>query len=168
MSDTPGEPEMVIMPAKKIVGFRRRINSSPQHTFMLWSAFMPLVRSIKHRADDALLSVQVYDKNTRYREFGPDTEFEKWAAVEVTRFEAIPEEMQTMEIPSGLYAVFLHKGPVSASADTFRFIFETWLPASPYIFDERPQFEVMDHRYKHKAPDSEETFWIPVKQIPIQ
>ncbi len=95
--------------------------------------------------------------------FNPDKEFEKWAAVEVEDFNGVPDEMETLKTPGGLYAVFLHKGPARKGVETYQYIFRTWLPNSTYLLDNRPHFAVMGIKYKKDSPDSEEELWIPVK-----
>jgi AraC family transcriptional regulator len=42
----------------------------------------------------------------------------------------IPEGMETLVLPAGLYAVFIHKGPASTGPATYQYIFETWLPGA--------------------------------------
>jgi len=98
-----------------------------------------------------------------FKNFNPDAEFEKWAAVEVKDFETIPEGMETITLPGGTYAVFLYKGAAHASSGTFRYIFETWLPNSDFSLDNRPHFEILAEKYKNESPDSEKELWIPIK-----
>ncbi len=65
--------------------------------------------------------------------------------------------------PSGLYAVFIHKGDASTAPKTFEYIFGTWLPNSEYLLDNRPHFEILGEKYKNEDPNSEEEVWIPIK-----
>jgi AraC family transcriptional regulator len=44
------------------------------------------------------------------------------------------------------------------------YIFQTWLPASGYEYDNREQFEIMGEKYHHMDPRSEEEVWIPVRK----
>jgi AraC family transcriptional regulator len=67
-------------------------------------------------------------------------------------------------LKDGLYAVFLHKGAASTGGKTFKYIFETWLPNSCYLLDNRPHFEILGAKYKNDDPGSEEEVWIPIKQ----
>jgi AraC family transcriptional regulator len=99
--------------------------------------------------------VQVYN--------GPDTEFVKWAALEVEDFSYIPEYMQAYTLAGGLYAVFIHIGPPAAFEKTFQYIFNEWLPHSIYTLDDREHFEILGAKYKNNEPDSEEEIWIPIK-----
>jgi len=124
---------------------------------------MPRRREIKNTVGLELYSIEVY-KPFYFDNFNPAAEFDKWAAVEVTDFNSIPEEMETLTMPIGLYAVFIHKGPASAGPETYRYILGTWLPNSDFILDTRPHFAVMGEKYKNEDPDSEEEFWIPIKR----
>ena len=111
-----------------------------------------------------LFSMQVYDPSLDFKDFNDDTTFEKWAAIEISDFNMIPAEMETYTLPGGLYAVFIHKGAAATGSKTFQYIFETWLPGSPYALDNRPHFEILGARYKNDDPNSEEEVWIPIKK----
>lgn len=136
---------------------------SANQTAELWQSFMPQRKEIRNNLNTELISVEVYDQNLDFKDFNPKTEFEKWAAVEVPTFEEIPENMEALTLTGGLYAVFQYKGAANDFASTFRYIFETWLPASGYSLDNRPHFEVMGEKYKGNDPSSEEEIWVPVK-----
>jgi AraC family transcriptional regulator len=73
--------------------------------------------------------------------------------------------MSILNISEGLYAIFDYKGPANAALPFFRYIFETWLPASDYAIDNRPHFAMMGEKYRGNHPDSEEEIWVPVKPV---
>jgi len=152
---------------KKLTGKRIQMSFANNRTFELWSGFMPRRKEITHTIGTELWSLQVYPA-TFYENFNPNALFDKWAAVEVKDFEKLPEGMETFILPSGLYAVFLYKGAASAAAPAFDYIFKTWLPASKYILDNRPHFEILGEKYKNESPDSEEEIWIPVKLVDLK
>lgn len=129
----------------------------------LWRSFMPRRKEIKNNINTDLISMQVYDAAFNFQHFNPDIPFDKWAAIEVSDFEMIPEGMETFILPTGLYAVFIHKGPATEGEKTFRYIFETWIPQSSYAIDARPHFEILGEKYKHDDPSSEEEVWIPIR-----
>jgi AraC family transcriptional regulator len=148
---------------KKLAGKRIKMTFSNNKTFELWQSFMPRRKEIKNIISPDLFSLQVYNKNVDFINFSKDIEFEKWAAIEVSDFETIPEEMEPFILEGGLYAVFLHKGAASTGTNTFQYIFGTWLPGSDYLLDDRPHFEILGKKYKNEDPSSEEEIWIPVK-----
>ncbi|MCD6068030.1 MAG: AraC family transcriptional regulator [Bacteroidetes bacterium] len=158
------EPIIKNIPEKKLIGKRLRMSIANNKTFDLWKSFMPFRNEIKSRVNTEMFSMQVFDPSFSFLPFDIHAEFDKWAAVEVSESVAIPEGMEAFTLPGGLYAVFLHKGPASGAERTFRYIFETWLPASGYILDTRPHFELLGEKYKNNDPDSEEEVWIPIRK----
>ena len=156
-------PRIEILPEKKFVGKRIKMSFSNNQTHELWKSFMPSRREIKNNIGSDLYSVEVYEP-LYFNNFNPEKEFDKWAAVEVTDFEKVPDDMDTLILPRGLYAVFLHKGAAGKGPETYQYIFGTWLPASDFLLDNRPHFAVMGEKYKNDDPDSEEEVWIPVKK----
>jgi AraC family transcriptional regulator len=157
------QPSFHTIPPKTLVGQRLRMSFSDNRTGLLWRGFMPRRKEIANPAGSELISMQVYDQALDISTFHPNMQFDKWAAVEVTGEATVPEGMEAVTLPGGLYAVFLYKGASSAFASVFQYIFQTWLPASGYVVDHRPHFEVMGEKYKNDHPDSEEEIWIPVK-----
>jgi AraC family transcriptional regulator len=151
------------LPPKKLVGMHASTSLTDNKTFELWRSFMPRRKEITNTRSSDLVSMQVYGSHYSFANFDPAATFEKWAAVEVADYRAIPAGMETFDLPGGLYAVFLHKGPASEGERTFRYIFGTWLPASGYTLDIRPHFEILGEKYRNNDPDSEEEVWIPVK-----
>jgi AraC family transcriptional regulator len=52
---------------------------------------------------------------------------------------------------------------MTTASKTFEYIFETWLPNSDYLVDNRLHFELLGEKYKNKDLDSEEEIWIPIQ-----
>lgn len=88
-------------------------------TGQLWQRFMPTRKEIKNNINADLISMQLYGPAF---DFGPNTEFEKWAAVEVSDLTNVPDQMETFLLPQGLYAVFNYKGS-SMDKRIFQYIF---------------------------------------------
>lgn len=149
--------------AKKIIGKRLMNSFNNNQTFRLWNSFMKEKYLIQNQLNNHLLSIEIYPNNF-FNLFNPNTNFEKWAAVEVNNFDEVPKEFEKLLIPSGLYAVFVHKGKAVDGPKTFNYIFNTWLPQSGYMIDNRPHFELMTEKYKQDSDDSEEELFIPIKQ----
>lgn len=156
-------PEIKIIPEKKLVGKRMKMTFSDNKTGELWRSFMPMRREIQNTVTEDLYSLQVYDPSMDFVKSDMHKPFEKWAAAEVSDFNNIPPSMEVFTLPKGLYAVFSYQGAASQGAETFRYIFEEWLPDSGYRLDNRPHFEILGEKYKNEDPDSEEEIWIPVR-----
>ena len=158
------EPQILDSNARKLVGMRITTSLSDDKTLALWQGFMPRRHEVKNRKDDGYYSVQVYKGGLNTNSFNDETLFEKWAAIEVADLDVLPEGMESLLLPEGKYAVFLHKGPVSAFRKTATYIYTEWLPKSGFELDTRPHFEFMGARYLgHEHPDSEEEVWVPVR-----
>jgi len=131
-------------------------------TIDLWRNFMLKRSEIKNKIHADFYSLEIFPENF-FADFNPSAEFEKWAAVEVSDHNFIPEGMQALIVPDGLYAVFIHKGPAVEGQKTYNYIFLEWIPKSKYTVDQRPHFALMGDKYKNDSPDSEEEIWIPIR-----
>ncbi|MBK7310045.1 MAG: AraC family transcriptional regulator [Sphingobacteriaceae bacterium] len=149
---------------KKLLGKSKRMSFLNNTTRELWQWFQPRRPEIKNVVGTDLYSLEVYDDASFFKTFNPANEFNKWAAVEVSDFDHIPAELDKLIIPTGLYAVFIHKGPASEGKKTYEYIFYNWFTSSKYELDHRPHFAIMGPKYKAESPDSEEEIWIPVKK----
>jgi AraC family transcriptional regulator len=155
-------PRIETLNEKKLVGKRMNMSYADYRIGQLWGSFMPRRKEIINNVDNDLISLVVY-KPTHFADFKPTNEFERWATVEVTSFDNVPNEMETYTLPSGLYAVFLYKGTATDISSFYQNIFSVWIPNSAYALDDRAHFEVLGEKYKNNDPSSEEEIWIPIK-----
>lgn len=155
------QPRIETSREKKLVGMRLAMSFAQYNIGELWRKFMPVRKEISGHVNDDLISMAVYQPG-HFANFSPTNMFERWACVEVSNFDKVPADMETYVLPAGLYAVFDYKGS-SADQSIFQYIFGVWLPASNFLLDDRPHFEVLGERYKNNDPHSEEEIWIPVK-----
>lgn len=153
------KPALVTLPETKLIGKKRSMSLIDNQTQALWQSFMPRRELITNRIGNDYYSVQNYSTDY-FENFYPAKSFVKWAAVAVDTFENIPNEMESFILPTGLYAVFEHKG---MDTEIFKQIFTEWLPKSTYILDHRPHFELLGEKYKNNDPNSEEQIWIPIQ-----
>lgn len=155
--------KVVEIPGRKLIGYSIEMSLVENKTNEIWKKFMPRLKEITNAKSADLYSLQVYPNNY-YLEFSPFTTFTKWAAIEIKEFENTPEGFEHMELPSGKYAVFNHKGNTEMFAKTAQYIYGEWLPNSGYELDNRPHFELLGDNYLgHENPDSEEEIWVPIK-----
>ena len=158
------EPRFEHIPQKLLIGRRLSMSLAENRTLELWKGFMPRKKEISSKVNTDLISMQVYDESHNHGNL--NSVFEKWAAVEVSNFDTIPDQMEKYTLQGGLYAVFHYRGDSRNADAIFSYIFQTWLPASPYLLDNREHFEILGEKYKNGDPDSEEEIWIPVKLNP--
>ena len=153
-------PTIKIFPTTKFIGKNLSFTYADYRAFEIWSSFMPKRKEIQNAIGSELYNIQINPDNF---DFQPNTPFVKWAAVAVTSFDFIPDDMESLEIEEGLYAVFNYKGDQSNVAAFFNSIYTEWLPSSGYQLDTSPQFEILGEKYKNGSPESEEEIWIPIK-----
>ena len=120
------QPKIETIAEKKLVGIHLSMSHVINRTGELWSSFMPRRKEITNARNNELISLQIYD-DLYFQNFTPAREFTKWAGAEVYTFENVPAGMQTLIIPAGEYAIFVHKGS-SMDTSTFQYIFSQWLP----------------------------------------
>jgi AraC family transcriptional regulator len=149
-----------IIKEKTLVGKKLMMSLTKDQTAKLWKSFMQERSEIEHRVNSDFISLQNYPADY-FASFDPNTEFEKWACVEVSSCDSLPKGMELFQLKAGKYAVFTHKGS-SSDSRIFEFIFKEWLPSSDYLLDRRPHFEVLGEKYKNNDANSEEEIWIPI------
>jgi len=157
------QPKITTIKDRKLIGSSIQTTLAENKTFTLWQEFKPQVKNIKNKANTDFYSVQVYASNFGIQPFTPQTVFEKWAAVQVSDFEDIPESLKSFTIAGGEYAVFIYKGTPQEFHKMASYIYGEWLPTSKYQLDDRPHFEIMTEHYNPNDPDSTEEVWIPIK-----
>jgi AraC family transcriptional regulator len=154
------QPRIETLHEKKLVGKKLRMSLLFDRTSELWRSFMPERRKIQNAVSNELISMRVYD--VRMEPANAAQQFDKWAAVEVAEFNEVSENMESLVLKGGLYAVFDYEG-LNTDNTIFIYIFKDWLPSSNYQLDNRPQFEVLGEHYRNNDPASREEIWIPVK-----
>lgn len=154
-------PRIVTLEEKKLVGKHLTMSFANFKMPELWGSFIPRRNEILNTVNNDLISLVVYQPN-HFSDFKPTNEFERWAAVEVSNFENVPDDLETFTLPGGLYAVFDYKG-LNTDSSIFQYIYGTWLPNSEYELDNLPHFEVLGAKYKNNDANSEEEIWIPIR-----
>ncbi len=157
------EPRIEVVGERKLVGMHLHMSLAQDRTGELWGAFMPRKKEVLHPISTDLICMQVYEGLPSFSQFNAETEFVKWAAVEVGDNSLVPVGMEAYTLAGGMYAVFVHKGLPDSFSQTAQFIFRDWLPKSRYELDNREHFEVMGERYRHNDPSSEEQVWVPIR-----
>lgn len=76
---------------KILIGKKLEMSYVNNRTGELWRSFMPRRKEITNNIGLELYSIQIYKSIFDFRVFNPSDIFTKWAAVEVTDFEKIPE-----------------------------------------------------------------------------
>ncbi len=147
---------------KYLIGMNMTMSLSDNKTPELWQKFMPRRAEVRNRKNNDFISMQVYAEHETNL-FSPATLFTKWAVVEVNDNTTVADGMDSYCLAGGLYAVFIHNGPVTEFPKTMQFIFGHWFPESEYELDTREHFEVLPETYQPMDPKAREEVWIPIK-----
>jgi len=159
------EPVITHLPSRTLVGLETPFISalSESKTNMavipeLWRRFGERQGEIRKRIGD-----RTYGLISCTEEEAREETMRYLAGVEVgDESLPLPDDMVLRVVPEGLYAIFTHKGPLSAFDDTLRRVYTEWLPSAGYRRVNGPEFESYDARFKGESPDSEFEYAIPV------
>ena len=95
-------------------------------------------------------------------DFQKNGSFSYIIGAEVTHTENTPDDMVSKTIPAARYAVFTACGKMpGAIQDTFKYIYQEWLPNSEYRHAGSADFELYDER-SHGGESAEVDIYIPV------
>lgn len=89
--------------------------------------------------------------------------FDYVCGVEVSDFSRVPAEFARVRIPERRYAVFFHRGHVSAIRRTWNTIFNKWLPESGFKVADAPDFERYDERFDPRSGTGGVEIWLPIE-----
>jgi len=156
------EFERIVFPGVVLVAATATMNFSNHFPAPLWQKLMPLRNKIQNIIGDELYSAEIFPSDF-FRAFNPTANFTKVAGIPVGSALVVPEGLEVVTIPSGLYARFLYKGTNAGAAQFYNTIFTDVLPAAGIKIDNRPHLAIMDHRYKKDDPNSEEFILIPIQ-----
>ena len=126
-------------------------------TGLLFREFMPRKKEINGFNNHEVYDLKVYSSDY-FQEFDPSKQFTKWALIETAENTILPKDMESYNLLAGTYAVFKITGSLNDNSP-FEYIYQTWLPSSDYILDQRPHFDIMNTEIKN-----EQEIWIPIKQ----
>lgn len=155
------QPRIENLSEKKLIGHTLDMSLVTNKTFELFSGFMPKKNQITNSISTDIYEVMEYD-SLYFKNFNPNTVFKKWATLEVSELDTIPEGMKSILLEKGLYALFNYKGLPQGFGELMRYILSEWLPKSKYQLDDRPHFNILGNKYKTNHPDSEEEVYIPI------
>lgn len=159
------EPIIVESAPKTLVGFSVEMSYANNQTGRLWGQFMPRRKEIQNLVSQDKFSLQMFSEDFNWYTANENTKFVKWATMEVSETNDLPEGMKALDLKGGLYAVFTHRGPASDFPTTLEYILNKWLPSSEYEPDySRPQYELLGDKYKNNDPSSEEEIWFPITE----
>lgn len=147
------EPQIVTKPAFTVVGLQMRVMPGMGNFSQLWERFGPRMMEIAYPKPGAAYGIMDnYDETTG--------EWDYTAAVEVIQANGVPEGMVHVTIPAQTYAVFTAKLPTIG--ETYKEIYERWLPQSGYQHAPAPEFEYYEAQFDPSNPNSVMAIYVPI------
>lgn len=146
------EPRIEQLPQILCVGVPYYGDNKAGEIPALWPVFHSLADQVKNVTEPRVyLGVEVYTT-----EFHTQKKWFYLAGTQVSTLADIPVQLFGKILPPNRYAIFTHKGKLPGRiADTFRYIYGEWLPASGYKPAAPYDFERYDARFK--GPDNDDS-----------
>ncbi|MGX5733494.1 AraC family transcriptional regulator [Bosea thiooxidans] len=121
----------------------------------LWQRFAPHIGHVPGQIGHATYGVSLNcDDNGN---------FDYIAGVEVSDFDNLPEEFARTRVPAQTYAVFEHRGHVTAIKQTYGAIWRDWLPKSGRKPADGPTLERMDERFDPATGNGVLEIWLALQ-----
>ena len=155
------EPQIVEKPAFKVIGLSGSFNQQTNDQIPgLWRTFRERHGEIESALEGHYFGLCIGVE---------DDSFTYVAAVEARDLDKVPEGLCGLEVAEQTYAVFTvplaGKEPIGREIGRAnRFIWNTWLPQSGYVFARAPDFEYYDERFDPRTLSGEIDLYIPVRK----
>lgn len=157
------KPDIRILPYKILVGKRVTTTVATDRPETYWRPFKMNLKAIDNANTERFYSVQTFDRIADMNQFNHETEFEKWAAAEVSEIGNVPEGLEVFNFDGGKYAMFVHKGTAADFNKTMNTIYGEWLPNSNFELDNRPHITIMPADHRPDDPNAEELVCVPIR-----
>jgi len=156
------EPVLITAEPIRLIGHKVVHTHAQPQTQALWQGFRPRRGDITGFTSADNYNVQQYP-SFDLDHFDPHQEYTQWAAAPVTADCPVPDGMQELILPGGLYAVFRYRGRAWEFQPSAQYIYGEWLRLGPYDLGGLSHFEVLGPDYLGPGnPNSEEDVWIPI------
>ncbi len=148
-------PRIEFSGERLIAGFGERYTCQTNEGIpALWQRFGPYIGRVPAQIGTAAYGVCCNG--------GDNGSFEYIAGVDVSGFDRLGSEFSRVRIPSGTYAVFEHRGHISAIRSTVYTIWNQWLPQSGRDHAGTPDFERYDERFDPHTGAGVVEIWVPL------
>ncbi|MEV7275671.1 AraC family transcriptional regulator [Streptomyces sp. NPDC093111] len=153
--------------AFRVVGKKARIPlvhegvnaAAAAHVASLDQQAITRMKELASGEPEGVLSAAVHLSDSREE----GTELDYWIGVAAGP-EATAEELDTLDVPAGTWAVFDDHGPYpSALQELWRDVFTQWFPSNPYA--SRPGPELLRTMPVEIGTPTDSQLWIPVERI---
>ncbi len=155
------KPRFETKAAFRVVGISCQNTMKQNSIPALWNDFnqrlcgkVPGAENFEHA-----LGICFYDPEVEMNE---DTPFTYMACLEYPEDLPTPEGLQSRNLSTADYAVFVHKGTLDTLSDTYDAIYSQWLPNSEYRRGNSDDLELYGKDFEYGSPDSIMEIWVPI------
>jgi predicted transcriptional regulator YdeE/DNA-binding transcriptional MerR regulator len=153
------EPKIVTKPAFKAVGLSYVGKNEHGEIPQMWGTFNQRSKEIKWNGVK-----ESYGLCFAAPEGAKEGEFEYVSAEPVDDDQDIPEGMVYREVPEYKYAVFTHHGKLDTLQETYKYIYETWLPQSgQQLHPDKFDMEVYDKDFIMDSDESKFYIYVAIQ-----
>ncbi len=153
------EPKIVDKEGFKVIGLRYYGDNKKGEIKEVWEAFNKRGKEVPNTSEHCV----AIGLCSMPEENGDPNKFEYVCSLTVKSADKVPEGMVAREVKPHKYAVFTHKGKLDNLADTYKYIYSTWLPKSGFELDSTYDFELYDERFCFGLDNSEFDIYVPIK-----
>ncbi|NWG54371.1 MAG: AraC family transcriptional regulator [Hydrogenophilaceae bacterium] len=140
-----------------LAGLAKRLNcDAPNEIPALWRQFGPHIGHVPGQISNVAYGVTSNGDDAGNADY--------LCAVEVRDFDSLTEDYARLRLPAQRYAVFTHKGHVSAIRNTWMTIFQSWFPESGHALADAPNFERYAEDFDPDASSHAVEIWLPLKR----
>ncbi len=155
MKQNTMEQKLVERPAFMVMGLKYQGKNQHHEISQMWGEFNRRMEEMHYPFQAAAYGV------CNWIEGAEEGVFEYVSGVEVKSVDSLPENFVLRMIPAHRYAVFTHRGKLDTLGETYRNIYQVWLPQSGLkIHPDKFDMEIYDEAFKLDADDS--VMWIYV------
>jgi AraC family transcriptional regulator len=148
-------PRIVDAQVVRVVGLAERCSFDTTITIPAqWQRFMECYDAIPYKRQQIPVGVS-YSADD-------DGQFQYMCGAEVHRFGERSRELQHLEIQPRQYAVFEHRGHVSAISETYRSIWNETMPATGRAVADAPVIERHNPAFNPRTGEGGLTLWVPL------
>lgn len=157
------QPEFKSRPSFLLAGFERYTANGIPSIREAWGEFEKRYKEIPNAVNpDACYGFEDYSRDFDMNK-GGFPKYYYFASLEVTSVENLPEGAKSKQVPAADYAVFTHRGSISALPKVFGEIYGKWMPTSGYKMD--PSVSADFEYYPESVKDHENAWveiWVPI------
>ncbi len=149
------EAKIVERPAFMVMGLKYQGKNQHHEISQVWGEFNQRMEQMHYPFQDAAYGI------CNWIEGAEEGVFEYVSGVVVKSIDSLPEKFVLRMVPAHRYAVFAHRGKLDTLGETYRNIYQVWLPQSGLkVHPDKFDMEVYDEAFKLDADDS--VMWIYV------